>query len=406
MFIHPRKVKVSTRTSWRLLIAENLITTRLVTPIMVAFCLSIGLNLSEVGVADVASSVAYLALNIPIGWVADRLSRKICNLLGNIIYGISMVAFGLSTSPSGVIAAYVMMALGISCTHGADVALLEAHCDKLGINYEDVSKRLSQAAYCTHILAFTCCAVLVAHFGMKTTILIASVPFFIGAILSCFIQEIGTLKKAASSEFKEMVRVIWYASVKNRQLSWLLIAYTTGVGMTSAITILVGPMLLAVGGQESHIALVYTVLVIMALVGGEVSRRAFKTKGLFKPFVLACTAALVPMSVLSLHLSVLTAGLFLIVHMVRGWMSTTLPPLIQKVAPQEVKATISSLAGTLEQGAFMIAVVAVALASDYGISWGFAINVVLFAPFAVIAAWGLRRTASVKEQEDYATQRV
>lgn len=403
---------MSTRTSWRLLIAENLITTSLVVPILTVFSLSLGLTLSDVGVIDIVSSSIYLVLNIPAGWAADRLSRKICNFLGDAIYGISLVTLGMSTSLSGVITAYVIMALGAVCSQGADVALHEAHCDELEINYEEASKRLSQARTCIGMLACLGCSILVAHYDMKTAILIASLPYFIGAVLSCFVQEIGVRKEIASlgkrslqdrarTEFKVMTGGVKYVLVKNRRLtglSWLIITCSVGKAMSGPVLLFVGPMLLLIGGRESDVALTYVILGVMALIGGEVSRRGFKTTDISTQFIWACVLALVAMGVLSLHLSIWTVGVFLVVHIVRGWIFTAMPPLIQKETPQDLKATISSLSATLSQLLGVIVVFVITHVGDnYGVSWGFAVNVAIFIPLVTITAWRLRRTTPRKQ---------
>lgn len=304
------------------------------------------------------------------------------------------------------------MSLGAVCSQGADVALHEAHCDKLAIDYEDASKRLSQVRTGVGMLAYLGCSALVAHYDMKTAILIASLPYFIGAVLSCFVQEIGVRKEIVSlgkhslpdrvrTEFKVMTGGVKHILVKNRRLtrlSWLIIACSVGKAMSEPVLLFVGPMLLLTGGHESDVALTYIALGAMALIGGEVSRRGFKTTDISTQFIWACVLALAAMSVLSLHLSIWTVGVFLVVHIVRGWIFTAMPPLIQKETPQDLKATISSLSATLSQLLSVIVVFVITYAGDnYGVSWGFAVNVAIFIPLVIIATWGLRHTTPRKQ---------
>ena len=69
----------------------------------------------------------------------------------------------------------------------------------------------------------------------------------------------------------------------------------------------------------------------------------------------------------------------------------TLRPLVHKAAPDDIQATIGSLANSISQGLYMVVVVVINFAANNGAQWGIAANALLFAPLVIVAAWGMRR---------------
>ena len=281
---------------------------------MPLFCLSIGLTQGQIGIKEAICSTAYLLLNIPTGWIADRISRKACNFIGDAFYGVALVILALSTSFAGATAAGMIMAFGNACTQGADEALFKAHCDKLGKDYVDTRKWLSQANSWIALGYFLAGGILTALYGMKVAILLASIPFFIAAFLSCFIKELGihkdmatdrppSLKVRLTTELSGMAKVIRFALHEDKRLMWILITYTVAVVMGGPIMGLVGPMILAVGGSEGIAGTSHVIISAASIFGGWLSRKTFAKWRPFRLFLMASSVSLLIMATASLYLT-------------------------------------------------------------------------------------------------------
>jgi len=81
------------------------------------------LSASEIGVLASAFFFSFAAAQIPLGIALDRYGPKICMLVCGGIAAIGAVMFALTTSPTGLIAARILMGLGSSCYLMAPLAL-------------------------------------------------------------------------------------------------------------------------------------------------------------------------------------------------------------------------------------------------------------------------------------------
>lgn len=395
---------MSLRVSWRLLQAETLVTRNAAHSVMPLFMLSVGLSQGDLGIREAICGLAYLIFNFPIGWIADRLSRKLCNLIGDGLYCAGLVMLGFASSFTTVLIAGLLMALGAASTNGADEALIKAHCDELEIDYITAKRRLTIAGSCVALTYSLTGGLLTVLYGMKTTVLLASLPFLIGAVLSCFIKELGThkevrtqaisLRAKISAELRGMGAVVRYALVKDRQLSFLIVAASVGTALGWAVMVFIGPMLLVAGANEGSVGIAYALVAIMNIVGNWCSLR-FQQRNISVRFLIAASAALLAMATVSLHMTIWTVAIYiLIVHSVRGWMIATLFPMVNKAAPNEVQATVSSLQGCVAHLLFSLSTLVIGFAGNHGAHWGVATNAILFAPLVAVAGWGLYHYAS------------
>lgn len=374
-------------------------------------------------------AIAYLLVSVPTGWLADRLNRKVCNFIGDVLYGASLIMLALSTSFTDVTIAGVIMALGNATTLGADEALFKAHCDELKKNYDKTSKRVSQMGIWVGVVHQIGGGVLISLFGLRTTLLITSVPFFVAAVLGIFILEIGehkekevapdtTLATKISGELKGMVGVIWYALFKNQKLAWLLGAYAVGATMGGPIMVFIGPMILAIGKSESDIGIAYVIVSAAAWCGGWLSQRilpdpfwsvntadpantpldaaeeesSIKTWPLSGIFLIGGVASFAAMAIASINLTLATVVLHIVVvHTMRRWISITIYPLVHRAAPANILATVSSLMSSVSIVLYMGVVIVINFAGNLGVRWGIATNAILFLPLVVIVALKLRQ---------------
>ena len=83
----------------------------------------IGLSAGEIGLLSSAFFFSFAAAQIPLGIALDRYGPKRCMLVCATIAFVGTVVFAVAASPSGLIAARVLMGLGSSCYLMAPLAL-------------------------------------------------------------------------------------------------------------------------------------------------------------------------------------------------------------------------------------------------------------------------------------------
>lgn len=386
---------MSIRVSWWLLNAELLLTINAAQAIMTLFCLlSVGMTQGEVGILEAVCSVVYLLFNIPTGWIADRVNRKICNILGDFCYGISLIMLGNAADFMDVIVARTIMAFGNSCSQGADEALFKAHCNQLGKDYVDTKKRMSLVKLWVSLGYYAMGGIITALYGMKTTMLLASIPLFMAAAVSCFIKELGVHKNVSDrpspmsktiGEFKELKRTIRFVLHEDPRLSWLLIAAAVATVMGGPIMGLVGPIITSVGGSESLAGAAHVAISLASICAGWLSRRVFNAWDARRLFLVMSSVSLSLMALAGLHLTAWTAAIQIVgVQVVRVLLMHSLNPLAQEAAPNEIQSTVSSLKSSVSELLYIVVVLVINFAADYGIQWGIAANVLIFAPIVLV----------------------
>jgi hypothetical protein len=79
-----------------------------------------------------AGDLCVFALEIPTGWVADRLGHRLSLIVGSAIQVAAMLAFWQAATPAGLLVAALLVAVGDAFRSGADEALLYRTCAALG----------------------------------------------------------------------------------------------------------------------------------------------------------------------------------------------------------------------------------------------------------------------------------
>src|SRR5262245_52523462 len=79
-----------------------------------------------------AGDLAHLVLEVPTGWVADRLGHRVSLILGSAVQVLGMFLCWLGEGVPGLVAASVLVALGDAFRSGADHALMYRSAVGLG----------------------------------------------------------------------------------------------------------------------------------------------------------------------------------------------------------------------------------------------------------------------------------
>ena len=127
----------------KLVIAESAATAALLSvPIMTPFYLSLGLSQEEIALTQMAFTAAVMLLNLPLGWVADRFSRKWANVAGDLLGAISLLFYATVSTFWAIVFCEILFGVGCALSQGVDSTLLKHFCEK-----EDSSGKLFKNKY-------------------------------------------------------------------------------------------------------------------------------------------------------------------------------------------------------------------------------------------------------------------
>jgi hypothetical protein len=238
----------SIKRSLQILSIESVITTGVFAmPILTSFFqYNIGMSLGQIALSQSAFTAALMILNVPTGWIADRFSRKACNIAGDLICAIGFLGYSQATTFSEVVLYEIVLGVGLAFSGGADNALFKAYAHILKISFEKHIARITSWRFVMEILAVLVGGYIGAS-QPRTAIALSAVQFFVGAILSLFIREAGERRITEVHPVRDMVNIGTYALHGNKQLATRISALVIGRESTHHLVWLLTPLLLFAG---------------------------------------------------------------------------------------------------------------------------------------------------------------
>ena len=135
----------SPKTNRILVIVEMAITASIMCmAFMTPFFNSIGLNQQQIALSQMTCTAVAMILNIPMGWIADRFSRKWANVLGDLICATSLAIYSTVDSFAGIVACEALFGFACALSQGVDSTLLK-HFSDSSIQNSDSSARMSSS---------------------------------------------------------------------------------------------------------------------------------------------------------------------------------------------------------------------------------------------------------------------
>jgi MFS family permease len=382
------------RRGLRLVLAEMAVTHVIISiPIMVLFFNSIGMNQAQIGLSQSLFTLAILVLSVPMGWVADRFSRKWCNVIGNFGSATAFVLYALSQNFYHVVAAEILLGVFMSFTQGVDAAMAKSYADVIDRTGKLFAKRWAVMA--GWVLVAESVGYLVGGWigGMSFRLAIgaSALTFAVGGILSLFMHDVGKkLTNVHKNPLKDMGRVA-KVCLETPQLRW----WMAGLAVASGITkVMVWPMtliLLAAGVPATWLGVAWVVNTMMAATGTWVARRVQeRVQRQWVVFVIPICAVTLALIGMSLSLNLVTVWLFVGLGLARGWTSALIPAIVQQSAPETMGSTAMSLAKNIERLLYIPTVYIVGWVFDISVAGGMMTALVIYVPLAAVVAWKIQ----------------
>lgn len=374
----------------RLVVFESAITAGLISmSIMTPFYYSIGLDNAKIALLQACFTTVVLLLNLPMGWVADRLSRKWANVIGDFGQTIAFLVYATADSFPEVVFCECLLGICISISQGVDSALLRHFSRKINPSDEFYQKQSAKMAFWQNV----CTLGLVALGGplgvinFRLAIALSGLPSFLGGVASLLIvDDSEKLQSTTANPFKDMSRIVKVA-LRRPNLRNRLFAYAIGREMTHGIIWVLTPMLLAVGMPLRIVSVAWMIDCLMRIVGARLASRYAGRLNASQIFGVPLLLMAVSMSIIGVRLDIWTIGFYLLMGVTCGWTGAALMPLVQEEVPPAEQATVISLAKVMGQILYIPVSLLIGWVADFQLRYAALVTLAVFLPLGLFAAW-------------------
>jgi MFS family permease len=215
---------------------------------LVPFLLGHGLNQSQIFALQSLFSLTIVLLEVPSGWLADRIGRALSIQLSVPLAAGSMIAYGLSSEFWQFAVCEVTMAIGYALVSGADEALLidSLKAEGRGDEYVQVAQRINSYAFAGFVAGLPLSLVLVQYIGISATLVADGLLSVVGGLIVMRLveppihqaEELGgstawraTKQLFARSESRWLIAFTIVLSTSTYLGAWLAAPYYTSIGI-------------------------------------------------------------------------------------------------------------------------------------------------------------------------------
>jgi MFS family permease len=373
--------------------------TLLAMSIMTPFFYSIGMNQAQIGLSQALFTAALLMLNIPTGWLADKISRRWCNFGGDTLIAASLLYYSQAHSFTEVVAAEIGFGVGVALSQGADSGLQKAFCRSLAQGDPAREKQLLHASNgLTTSLQYALQMMLVFIGGiigsqdMRLAIALSAVPYVLGALCMLLMSEVGErLVSRHRNPLRDMVEAVREIA-NHRELRLRIAAFAVGRELTHVMVWSATPIMLLAGVTPSLVGLGWALNSIAAICGSLLAQRFALRLPEWLQFGGLCLVVLVAISVMIGNLSLMTIWLYMVMGLGQGWSGVALRGMLQRHSPADKVSIIDSTAGTGAQLLYIPLVICIGAVGMFDIRLSLVAIVMVFLPLAVAVSIGLRRS--------------
>lgn len=388
----------SVRRSFWLLRTEMIISTLLLSlPIMNLFWLKYaGMNQFQIGVSQAVFTVIVILLDVPMGWLADRFSRKWANAVGDFVTAAGFIAYAFVGGLGGVIICEVILAIGMASSIGADGPLLESYCVRLGKDYAHENARIQQWAPIVMAIGMVVGGMIGAK-SPRLAMLLSAVPMLVGATLtSLIVDDVPKARHEPKHPIHEIKSVIRYCMRDHKQLASTIWANAVINKSTHGIVWLTTPMLLLAHVPLWLVGVGWALNNLGAWAGATLARRYGTTGTTAEVFGWPLLALVAASLLFGLVPNPVTAMAVIVFGIVRGWHIAVMPVRVQELAPEALKTTVNSVSSTVSRLLYVVVVIVLSGVSTQHPGRGFVLNAIIFASLGLAVLPRLRRTHDQK----------
>lgn len=397
----------SARRNLNLTIFESSITAGLLCmAIMTPFFKSIGLSQTEISLTQIIFTIVALILDFPAGWLADRLSRKMANVIGDFGMFVILIYYSRITNFWGAVICESLMGFFMALSQGVDKALIRHFSSKIsslmfrqGLSTSDLDRqiqadfhRYSANTEIWRNIAVVIISLLGGPIGaisFRLAISLSGITYLLGGVASLFlVDDSPKLEPIYQNPFKDMAR-IFGQSLKNHQLMLRILAYVSSREATHAIVWVFTPLLLYAGVPLEIVSVAWVIKALACMLGAGIAKKYAMNMQDYQKIAFPTILIGASMLIMSIKINFFTVCLYGLLGIVQGWTAPALLPPVQEHVSKNEQTTVVSLAHTFGKACYIITSLITGICADIDLRLVPLVTFLIFVPFGFFATWRL-----------------
>ncbi|MEM8830388.1 MAG: MFS transporter [Cyanobacteria bacterium P01_G01_bin.19] len=358
---------------WKLSVLRGLAFAWFPIPTIILFYQSHGVGLEQAVLLKTILSLSILLLEVPSGYIADRLGRKFCLIVGSSVWLCGWLFYCTGNSFSWFAIAEILAGIAVSLISGADTAI--AYETLLQLNKADAYRSFEGRLIAIAGITEAVCGLIgaaIAEINLVYPFYLQTVCLALYLAISCtLIEPRCQVEQADRQHFLSSKAIIFDVFTQHPNLLWLILLssiFSTAtfliVWLSQGYFQLIDLPIAAMGWTWA----IFHLLMSLASVNARrLENRLGTKKALLVLIVLLSVAYLFLGSINSL------GGIFFIalIYLVRGARSPLTLNLINQSVPSSIRATVLSLSSfSFHLGFAVFAPIIGAVSSRYSLSLG------------------------------------
>lgn len=401
--------------SLRLLKFEGALTSTIMSmPFITLFWqLTLGMSWGQIVALQLVFMVVMIVTNVPTGYLADRISPRKANIIGDLIAAAGWLLYAISPNFETAVLAEIILGLGIATSSDADKSLMRWYCQRLAgadnPHYSDYLYDRHQGRQQLASLAAGIPSMVIGGWlgleGARIAMVLTAICAVLGAVLAYFLTETGPLRSGSVTRgtwqftkhaWADMWQIIRFAAHTPR-LAWSLAAQAVGSELTHASVWLLTPMLIFTGTPKAVVGAAWAANLGLAFFGNILPtlpgcRNWYIWARPPAKFAVGAVMALGAMATFAVSVNATTVWLFGFIGLTRGWFSRVSSPIVMADTPSTMLSTIGSLGSTLYRLLYFAPMLLLLATSQQSYEIMYAAQLALFLPLSVAVFIGLKTT--------------
>lgn len=308
---------------------------------------SVGMDQESIGFVQMVFTVILCCFDIPMGYIADKFSRKAVNIVGDFGVALTFAIYACAQNVTVVLISECLLGLFTAMTNGVDSAFIKSNCDKIdptGNLFKRVNVKIHTARYFSLLMSVFIGGFIVKY-NLRLSIGISFIPYFIGGIIALTIKDYGEKKKSKyKNPIKDMISVI-KEIVKEKKTRVTLISYIIGKEITHSQIWVFTPLLMIVGVPIEIVSMGWIMNYLMQTVGSYASKKLINLT-VSKKFGIPVLIEIMWMLIVIFNTNIITVWLFALNGFVHGLIEASLSTAVQESASDDIQTSLMSIAST------------------------------------------------------------
>lgn len=321
-------------------------------PTIVLFYQQSGLSIRDIFILQSIYSISIIVMEIPTGYFADVLGRKLTVLISCILSFLGLLIYSFAHNFWSFVAAELTIGFGSSFLSGTDSALLYESLAELDEEerYKFSESRMQSISHFSESIASVLGSVVASYglrkpFYIETALLFLSIPFAL--LLKEPVRERVQNKRNLR---KEILKIVKYTIHDHAEVKWLVCYSGTTVAATLTAVWLVQPFLNQMSVPLVFFGIIWAALNAFVGFSSFYSHKYEELIGrrltLISLILIACLGYLL----LGISSTPYAITFFFLFYMVRGFSGPILDDYVNTIITSNMRATVlsvKSLAGRL-----------------------------------------------------------